>query len=311
MTYNNAIYKLEQIHDFDNLELIARFVVEGFITGLHRSPYHGFSVEFSEHRQYNTGESTRFIDWKLYARTERLYVKKFEDETNLRSWIVIDTSPSMLFPYKSFQKTSKLAFSIVCASALINLLSAQRDAVGLLLFSNKIDLFTKAKISQLHIKYIFNKLKDLINKNYENTEIKSNICETLHYVAENAHKRSLIIIFTDLFDNSDNNNDLFNALQHLRFKKHEVILFNVLDYQLEINFEFSNRPYKFIDLETNDIKKINPNEIRNSYKNFLKNKFLLIKEKCEQFQIDYVETDINLDFSQVLLPYLLKRNKLF
>ncbi|MCX7954853.1 MAG: DUF58 domain-containing protein [Bacteroidales bacterium] len=310
MHNSNAIYRLDEIHDFDNLELIARFVVEGFITGLHRSPYHGFSVEFSEHRQYNTGESTRFVDWKLYARTERLYVKKFEDETNLRNWIVLDTSPSMLFPYQSFQKKSKLAFSIVCAAALINLLRSQRDATGLVLFNDNIELFTKAKISQLHIKYIFDKLKELINKKYEKKEITSNISETLHFVAENVHKRSLIIIFSDLFD-SANDNELFSALQHLRFKSHEVILFNVLDYQLEINFEFSNRPYKFIDLETNEIKKINPSEIRTSYREFLTKKFSLIKEKCQQYQIDYIEADINLSFSQVLLPYLLKRNKLF
>jgi len=161
---NSYIYNLEQIKDIENLELIAKFVIEGFITGLHKSPYHGFSVEFSEHRPYSPGESIRFIDWKLYAKTERLYVKKFEDETNLRSWFILDTSTSMLFPYKEFNKNSKLYFSIVCISALINLLKTQRDAVGLICFSNNIELFTKAKLSEVHINYLFTELKKLLKK---------------------------------------------------------------------------------------------------------------------------------------------------
>jgi len=307
---NSYIYNLEQIKDIENLELIAKFVIEGFITGLHKSPYHGFSVEFSEHRPYSPGESIRFIDWKLYAKTERLYVKKFEDETNLRSWFILDTSTSMLFPYKEFNKNSKLYFSIVCISALINLLKTQRDAVGLICFSNNIELFTKAKLSEVHINYLFTELKKLLKKDYSAEKNNSNISQTLHHVAKQINKRSLIIIFSDCFENV-NLNDFIPALQHLRFNKHEVILFHILDSKYEINFNFQNRPYKFIDLETKEVKKVKPNEIKDEYHKYMLKKTNMIKEKCEQFQIDYILADINKGFHEVLVSYLLKRNKLF
>ncbi len=310
MLNQQYIYRLEQLHQLDHLEIIARFVVEGFITGLHKSPYHGFSVEFAEHRQYNTGESIRHIDWKLFARTDRLFVKKFEEETNLRSHIVIDTSTSMLFPWQSVEKISKLAFSVVSAAALIHLLRNQRDAVGLVLFNDEVRTFTPTRISPLHARYLFSLLENLI-KNYSlEPQHQSNIAQALHFVAENAHKRSLIIVFSDLFSN-DNKDDLFAALQHLRFRKHEVIVFHVIDHRLEGNFEFHNRPYKFVDMEEGSHRKLNPNDIRKAYVEAINNLSNEFKTKCAQFQIDFVETDINKDFSQVLLSYLIKRNKLF
>lgn len=310
MINEKYLYRLEQLHDFDHLEMVARFVVEGFISGLHKSPYHGFSVEFAEHRQYNTGESTRHVDWKLFARTDRLYVKKYEEETNLRSYIAIDTSTSMLFPHQSIEKVSKLAFSVISAAALIHLLRNQRDAVGLMLFNEKTDLLTQARISQLHAQYLFGQLEHLI-KNYDASQSKrSNIADSLHFLAEKAHKRSLVMVFSDMF--ADNNSDeLFAALQHLRYRKHEVIVFYVVDKNKELDFDFNNRPYKFVDLETKSERKLNPNEIRQLYQQLsLQNKDIL-KNKCTQYQIDFVEADINKEFSQVLLPYLLKRNKLF
>lgn len=310
MKNETYIHRLEQIHNFDHLEIIARFVVEGFITGLHKSPYHGFSVEFAEHRQYNTGESTRHIDWKLYARTDRLYVKKFEEETNLRSYLVLDTSSSMIFPYQSVEKVSKLAFSVISAAGLIHLLRNQRDAVGIMFFNENIDLMTAARISQLHENYLFAQLKQLLQQYDVRSSKTSNISQALHFLAENAHKRSLIVLFSDMFSD-DTEEELFSALQHLRFRKHEVILFHVLDKKLEMNFEFSNRPYKFIDLESKTERKLNPNEIRNAYQQKVSHVAQTLKEKCTQYQIDFVEADINEDFSQVLLPYLLKRNKLF
>jgi len=186
-------YLLEQIHEFDNLELIAKQVVEGFITGLHKSPFHGFSVEFAEHRIYNTGESTRFIDWKLFGRTEKLFVKKFEEETNLRCYIVLDTSSSMLFPYKDNKKNSKLAFSVVSAAALINLLRRQRDAVGLSLFSNQVDLHTQSRLSTVHTRFLFSELQKLIAPTFNALERTTSAAQSLHTIAENAHKRSFII----------------------------------------------------------------------------------------------------------------------
>lgn len=307
MLNQNHIQRLEHIHDFDHLEIVARFVVEGFITGLHKSPYHGFSVEFAEHRQYNTGESTRNVDWKLYARTDRLYVKKYEEETNLRSYLAIDTSGSMLFPYGSNEKVNKLAFSVVSAAALIHLLRNQRDAVGLMLFNEKVDLLTQAKISLLHAQYLFGKLKETINQNLINKT--SNIADALHFLAENVQKRSLIVVFSDMFYHR--HEELFAALQHLRFRKHEVLLFHVFDSKLEQDFHYHNRPYKFIDLESGNEIKINPNEIRENYQKRAVEIQKLIENKCSQYQIDYIEADINKEFSQVLLPYLVKRSRLY
>ncbi len=301
------IHRLEQIHEFDHLEIIARFVVEGFITGLHKSPYHGFSVEFAEHRQYNTGESTRNIDWKLYARTDRLYVKKFEEETNLRSYIAIDTSSSMLFPFKSNDKVNKLIFSVISSAALIHLLRNQRDAVGIMLFNENIETFTQSKISLVHIKYLFGKLKEVIQNNTLN--LKSNIANALHYLAENASKRSLIIIFSDMFHS--NLEELYSALQHLRFRKHEVILFYVYDSLFEEKFMYNNRNYKFIDLETRKEIKLNPNDIRNNYYKKAIQIENELKEKSAQYQIDFIQADINKEFSQILLPYLVKRSQLY
>ncbi len=303
---------IQKHQEFDNLEFIAKQVVEGFITGLHRSPFHGFSVEFAEHRLYNSGESTKHIDWRLFARTEKLFIKKYQEETNLRSHIVIDTSSSMLFPFEKNKINNKLSFSIYCAASLIYLLRRQRDAVGLSLFSDNLELHTKSKTSNSHIKMLYAELNNLLNqkliKNYKKKITKtSNI---LHLIAENVHKRSLIIIFSDMFE-KENKEDLFSAIQHLRYNKHEVILFHVKDKKQEQNFEYENRPYKFIDLETGEQMKFNPNDLRESYVKKINDYFSEIKLKCGQYKIDFVESDINEGFKKILMPFLLKRKKLF
>ncbi|PIP53792.1 MAG: DUF58 domain-containing protein [Bacteroidetes bacterium CG23_combo_of_CG06-09_8_20_14_all_32_9] len=302
--------KLDQIHEFDNLELVAKLVVEGFITGLHKSPFHGFSVEFAEHRIYNAGESTRHIDWKLYGRTEKLFVKKFEEETNLRSYIVIDTSSSMLFPYHDNKKISKLVFSVVSAAALIHLLRRQRDAVGLTLFSNQIDLQTPSRLSPVHARYLFSELQKLINPDFNALKRTTSAAKSLHLIAENTHKRSLIILFSDMIS-SENPDEIFTALQHLRHNKHEVILFNVTDKQLEQKFLFGNRPFRFIDMETTAELKLNPNNVREEYTQAMKKFITELKLRCGQYNIDLVEADINESFTEVLQPYLLKRSKLY
>lgn len=300
---------IQQLQQFGNLELIARQVVEGFITGLHKSPFHGFSVEFAEHRIYNSGESTKHIDWKLFARTERLYVKRYEEETNLRSHILIDTSSSMLFPYKDNKITSKLSFSVYCAAALIYLLRKQRDAVGLTLFSDEIELQTQAKLSSVHSKLVYAELGKLLDAN--NTRLKKNTkaAALLHQLADNIHRRSLIIIFSDMMDKGDPA-DLFSALQHLRHNKHEVILFHVTDNLKEGKFKYQNRPYRFVDMETGEEIKLNPNDIRKNYLASVNEFYNEVKLKCNQYHIDLIEADVNNDFRDVLLPYLIKRRKL-
>lgn len=304
-----SLEEIVQYEQFDNLEFIASQIVAGFITGLHRSPYHGFSVEFAEHRVYNTGESTKHVDWKLYARTEKLFIKQYEEETNLRSHIVIDTSSSMLFPYQS-ARISKLHFSVYCAAALIHMFRKQRDASGLCLFSDKIETLTDTKLSSTHIQMMYAYLQDLLKEGTVTLNKPTATAEVLHQLADSIHKRTLVVIFTDMFSNG-NTEELLSALQHLRYNKHEVIIFHVKDKRMEEEFEFSNRPHIFIDMESGREIKFSPNEIRETYKQKIAQFYQELKLRCGQFQIDFVEADINEGFREVLLPYLIKRSKLF
>lgn len=311
LSFLQSIFDIQALQQFDNFEFIARQIVEGFINGLHRSPYHGFSVEFAEHRIYNQGESTRHIDWKLYARTDKLFIKKYEEETNLKCYIAIDTSSSMLFPFKESKYQNKLAFSAFSAAALIYLLRKQRDAVGLTLFSHTVDLQTEAKLSSVHAQRLYNELSELVNHHKKETSLNkgTSLADSLHHLAENISTRSLVVIFSDMFDH-ENTEEIFSALQHLRFKKHEVILFHVVDRSGEQDFKFENRPHKFISLETGEEFRVNPGEIKAMYKEKVGEYFDLLKNRCTQYQIDFVEVDIIEDFRNVLLAYLIKRNKL-
>lgn len=302
------ISDLIQFQEFDNLELLATQIVEGFLIGLHRSPYHGFSVEFAEHRLYNKGESTKHIDWKLYARSDKLFVKQFEEETNLRAHIVLDTSSSMLFPFQK-KHQNKLGFSVLCAAALVHLLRKQRDAVGLCTFSNEIDLLTPAKLSSTHAQLLFAHLNQLFHGEKTGMNRETSISKTLHHLAEALHKRSLVIVFSD-FMGSESPHEIMEALQHLRFNKHEVLLFSVRDKDLEADFNFPNQPTQFIDLETGESIKLNPSEIRKIYSQKHKEFYKELELLCAQYSIDYEETDIRKEFKSILLPYLLKRKKL-
>lgn len=297
--------KPEDLKELSHLELLAKQVMEGFITGLHKSPFHGFSVEFAEHRIYNSGESTRHIDWKLYGKTERLYVKRYEEETNLRCQIVIDDSSSMYFPEKGL---NKITFSIQCAAALIELLKRQRDAVGLTVFSDSIEVHTPAKSTSIHQKLLYLELEKLLISYKQENSKKTSTVEALHHVAENIHKRSLVIIFSDMLDSRLGREDeIFSALQHLRHNKHEVILFHVTDKETEEELHFDNRPYRFIDMESGEEVKVHPAEVREMYVSSMNSyrKDLLLR--CRQYQIDFVEADIKQGFRQVLMPYLVKR----
>jgi uncharacterized protein (DUF58 family) len=303
-----------RLQEFGSLEFIARQVVEGFITGLHKSPFHGFSVEFAEHRLYNTGESTKHIDWKLYGRTDKLFVKRYEEETNLRCQIVIDNSSSMYFPVKeklSIDNPNKITFSVYAAAALMSLLKKQRDAVGLSLFTDKVDLHTKSSSTSVHQKYLFAELERLLIPITEGLHRNTFAAEALHEISENIHKRSLVVIFSDMFENGKKTDDLFAALQHLKHNKHEVVLFQVVDKNKEIDFDFDNRPYKFIDMESGQELKIHPHEVKEQYVKSVGDFTKELKLRCGQYRIDFVEADINKGFRQILLPYLLKREKMF
>jgi len=300
----------ERIRQFGALEFKANQVVEGFITGLHKSPFHGFSVEFAEHRQYNRGDSTKHIDWKLYGRTEKLFIKKYEEETNLRCQILIDHSGSMYFPELNAQNEyNKISFAANAAAALATLLRKQRDAVCLGVFSDKIESFLPPKTSSVHMKEVFNQLEKLLATEGSGS---TNTVETLHLIAERVHKRSLIVLFTDMFDSSGHEEEeIFRALQHLKFNNHEIILFHVLDHQFEMAFDYENRPHDFIDIESGEKLKLNPKQIQAQYKEQMSEYVKKLKIKCAQFKIDLVEADIRAGFDNVLLNYLVKRSKMY
>lgn len=299
--------------NLQNLELLARQVVEGFLIGLHKSPFHGFSVEFAEHRLYNPGESTRHIDWKVLARTDRLYVKKFEEETNLRCQLVLDASSSMYFPEAKESQSGlrKIDFSCIAAASVMHLLKKQRDAFGLTIFSDKVEQHSNVKSSSVHNKLLLGQLQNVMNRDPGKKKTAAAAC--LHEVAEKLHRRSMVVIFSDMFENmlteSNEYQAIFSALQHLKHNKHEVILFHVLDKSKEMAFDFINRPYRFIDLETGEQLKLTPNQVRESYMLQMHDFYQQLKLRCGQFKIDLVEADVNRGFRPVLLPYLMKREK--
>ncbi|MDB5157554.1 MAG: hypothetical protein JWR50_2261 [Mucilaginibacter sp.] len=298
----------QQIRQLANLELLARQVVEGFITGLHQSPFHGFSVEFAEHRLYNNGESVKNIDWKLMARTDKLFVKQFEEETNLRCYLLLDTSSSMNFPEKGL---NKLQFSIYAIASLMYLFKKQRDAFALGLFSDKVEWISPVKSTSAHLFYLYAELEKQYNHPKVNTS--TNITNVLHHVAEQIHQRSLVIIFSDMLENNldtEKMNALFAAIQHLKYNKHEVVIFNVNDKQKEVDFNFDNRPHHFIDIESGDEVKVHPGKIRQAYQTSLQQYKHQLELKCAQYHIDMIDAAIQDGYYSILKSYLIKRNSM-
>jgi uncharacterized protein (DUF58 family) len=293
------------------LEFLAKQAVEGFITGLHKSPFHGFSVEFAEHRLYNPGESTRHIDWKLYARSDRMFVKRYEEETNLRCQIVIDCSSSMRYPSDvslEGPEMNKLKYSIESAAALIELFRRQRDAVGLSLFSDSLDLQTRARSSMSHHRLLYHKLEEILESNIKRG---TSAISAIHQIAEATPRRSLIIIFSDMLDKSEDLDATIDALNHLRHNKHEVVVFHVLDKSTEVSFDFPERPTRFVDLETGAELKLHPSEVRDHYISRMVELRKELSTRCGAHGIDWVDVDIAEGPIPVLARYLIKRKKLF
>jgi len=302
---------LEQLslNSLDKLDFLARQVVEGFIIGLHKSPFHGFSVEFAEHRLYNQGEATKNIDWKVFARSEKLFTKKFEEETNLRCQIVIDTSSSMNFPESgTVDYYNKLEFSILGAASLMNLLKKQRDAYGLSLFDEELYVHTNCKSSTTQYKLLLSHLQTALDRKLKGVDTSA--ATALHLIAESTHRRSLVIIFSDMFESSESDENMFSALQHLKHKKHEVVLFHVLDKSLELDFEYENRPYLFIDVETGQEVKLQSNQVKEHYVEQVVKRKESLRLKCLQYKIDFVEADIKAGYTKILQTYLAKRKRM-
>lgn len=297
----------ELISEFKHLELLANQVVEGFISGMHKSPFHGFSAEFAEHKIYNSGESTKNIDWKLFAKTDRLYSKRYEEETNLRCHIIIDNSSSMHYPKLNSNELffkNKIGFSVLASAVLMNLLKKQRDAVGLSVYSDTYEYYSPEKGSDRHHRMLLNKLEELL----ESPKISKNTdtITFLHQIAEKIHRRSMIILFTDMFQNGEKEK-LFNALQHLKHNKHRVVIFHVYDSKSELHFNYDNSPRKFIDLETNMEINVFADNIQEEYEKKVKEYFQEIALTCAQNKIKYVPVAVSDDFEKVLTTYLIEK----
>ena len=299
-----------QNSEIKNLELLARQIVEGFITGIHKSPFHGFSVEFSEHKLYNKGESTRHIDWKLFAKTEKLYTKKYEEETNLRCHIIIDNSASMHYPVvkeQQINQLNKVGFSAVASACLMEVLKRQRDAVGLSIFADSYQYYAPEKGSDRHRKMILHQLEKLVTGNSDAT---TETYQYLHEIAEKIHRRSLIFLFTDMFQTNIDEEKMFEALRHLKYNKHEVVLFHTFDMKTELNFDFENSPKKFVDVETGETVNLFAENIKENYTKLVDSYFKELKNKCLQYKISYVPVNIQQGVYQVLTTYFLSRQKM-
>ena len=296
---------LSNVRKFQSLELLAKELVEGFITGLHRSPYHGFSVEFAEHKLYNYGESTRNIDWKVYARTDQLYTKQYEEETNLRASILLDTSASMYYPSPDIDK---IRFSVYASAALSMLMIRQRDAVGVIAYDDQISLQTQQKSSPIHLNNLLHTLDNILQLTPKKSITQT--AECIHQIADNIHRRSLVILFTDMFQQQKNLQDIFEAIQHLKHNKHEILLFHVSDRKTEKEFEFSDRPYRFKDAETNEMITLQPNQLRQAFQEEMQDFYQQVKLGCGKLKIDLIEVDTIDPFDKVLSAYLIKRKKM-
>ncbi len=295
---------------FQNLELLANQVVEGFISGIHKSPFHGFSAEFAEHKIYNNGESAQHIDWKLFAKTDKLYTKRYDEETNLRCHMILDNSTSMYYPeIKDLKITNlnKIGFGVLSIAALMTILKRQRDAVGLSIYADNYSFYASEKGSERHHQMLLAKLNEVSRDSipHRNTETYT----YLHLIAEKIKRRSLIFLFTDMFQTETDDTKLFEALRHLKYNKHEVVLFHLLDEDKEVNFAFDNTPKRFVDVETGDYINLYPDTVREVYQKSIHDYTKNLKLKCSQYKIKYVPVDVKADFSKVLNTFMTERKK--
>ena len=284
------------ISRLNNLSLKARFVVEGFIVGLHKSPYHGFSVEFSEHRAYGAGDEIRHVDWKLWGKTDRFFIKQFEEETNLKSYLLIDQSLSMT--YKS-NNVTKLEYAQILAASLGYLMLQQQDAVGLTLFDDRIRINIPARSKRSHLNIILSKMQN-IKPGPETT-----VAPILDKTAEAIKKRGLIVLISDLFDDPD---EILSGLQHFRYKGHEVIVFHVLDPQ-ELSLDFTQRT-RFRDMESGEEIITDPWHIQSDYQKSMEQFCNYFKSMCRQKNIDYVQLSTDSPLDMALSEYLIKRKRM-
>jgi uncharacterized protein (DUF58 family) len=306
----NIQSELHKASLFQNLELLANQVVEGFISGIHKSPFHGFSAEFAEHKIYNKGESTKHIDWKMFAKTDKLYTKRYEEETNLRCHMILDNSASMYYPEVEnleLENLNKIGFGVLAIATLMNVLKRQRDAVGLSIYSDDYNFYSPEKGSERHHQMLLSKLNEVCKNNSPSKE--TNTYRYLHEIAEKIKRRSLIFLFTDMFQSTTQDEKLFEALRHLKYNKHEVVLFHLLDKKHEVEFDFDNTPKQFIDVETGESINLYADSIKENYAKTVNAYKKDLKMKCAQYKIKYIEINVTNCFSMVLNTYMTERQK--
>lgn len=289
----------------ENLPLLARQVVEGFLIGLHKSPFHGFSVEFAEHRLYNPGDNLRYVDWKVYGRSDKMFLKKFEEETNLRCCLAIDTSSSMDYPLTGM---TKLDYACISAASLSWLIRKQMDALSLALFDTNLYYLCPAKTGNKQQKFVINELEQLLSRKKEKTA--TDLPNSLHQLAERLHQRSLVIVFSDIPESPSEASSLLSALQHLKYNKHEVIFIHIVYGQKEIEFNFENRPYQLEDPETGESFLLNPENYKSLYQEEIKKYREFLHYEMLQHEIDLVSCNMDKVPKEVLRAYLVKRNKM-
>lgn len=296
---------LTPIHAYDTLELRARGLVEGFITGLHKSPYHGFSVEFAEHKAYNPGDSLRHVDWKLYARTDRLYSRRYEEETNLRAVLALDVSGSMYYPRPGHEK---LQFSVLAAACLAWMLHRQRDAVGLACFDTQLRQQTRLRSTAQHVQGLFTLLNQWASAPPPPPG-PTDVAAALHTLADSLGQRALVVIFSDMLQTAKADN-IMAALQHLRHNKHEVLIFHTLHAPSELLLNVPDRPTRLIDPETGQTLDINPADLRQRYRAAAADGRHQLRLRCAANRIDFIEADVNQGVKPILQAYLAKRARL-
>lgn len=305
MNFENA---LQQIGSFGNLQVLANQVVEGFISGIHKSPFRGFSSEFAEHKSFNTGDSTRHIDWKHYAKTDRLFIKTYEEETNLRCHLIVDNSASMHYPKveKNSNQINKIRFAALAAATLANLLKRQRDAVGLSVYSDTYEFYAPEKGSDRHHRMITAQLENLLSATPGNA---TETTRFLHQIAEKLKRRSLVFLFTDMFEAGSDTEVLFGALKHLRYNKHRVVLFHIIDNETEMALSFDNRPRRFVDVETGQQVDLYAESVQAEYQKEVAAYFKSLRLQCAKYKITYLPIDIKESLHQVMLSFLSARGK--
>ncbi len=300
----------ELLNRLTPLDIKARQIVEGFISGLHKSPYYGFSVEFAEHRPYNHGDELKHLDWKVYGKTERFYVKQYEEETNLRCYMLLDVSSSMQFRY--FAEWSKLRYAVHLGAAIAYMLHRQRDGCGLVPFDREIGEILPAKSSYSHLLHLYKKMDHILDDYDADVPEKRQTAsaDAIHQLAERINRRSLVIIFTDLFENVQKQEELISALKHLRHKKHEVILFHLLEKRSERELDFPDNRFVFQDLETGGEMDVIPRQIRREYQKKMAKYSKDFRITCNEAHIMYEEVDTQEPFDYALLAFLNKRRRL-